>query len=303
MDSLKSLLDSKNYELVIKLTETSQSANDLFYRISAFIYLGKYEEALYVIQDHQAVLESNLPALINAHINLLCVLGRFEQAYTTLDYYANLPYQSQVVEEILRDMPKLIEAEEKKQTSVKYYDDDQIMEMLNSKEDQDILLALDIIKSRDIFAFLLKLKEMLLSHPREVIKSYILMLLVKKELDRDLAINKNGKEITINPKHIEPPFSSKTFNEVIRSFDSKYKDTTIAQTATQLFSQYEIYLYPVKMDKPANLYSAAMYLIASNYVDPSKDEEALNCAIDLFNVNKEELLSLRQEIDDCLKNF
>ena len=46
MDNLKSLLDSKQYDLVLKLTETSTSSNDLFYRISAFIFLGKYEEAL-----------------------------------------------------------------------------------------------------------------------------------------------------------------------------------------------------------------------------------------------------------------
>ena len=43
MDSLKTLLDQKKYELVLKLTERSESANDLFYRISAFICLGKYE--------------------------------------------------------------------------------------------------------------------------------------------------------------------------------------------------------------------------------------------------------------------
>ena len=52
MDSLKSLIDQKNYDLVIKLTETSTSSTDLFYRISAFICLGKYEEALFVIQEH-----------------------------------------------------------------------------------------------------------------------------------------------------------------------------------------------------------------------------------------------------------
>ncbi len=79
MDSLKTLLDQKKYDLVLKLTESSTATNDLFYRISAFIYLGKYEEALYVIQDNQKALESNLVSLINAHINLLCVLGRFDQ--------------------------------------------------------------------------------------------------------------------------------------------------------------------------------------------------------------------------------
>ena len=167
MDSLKTLIDQKKYDLVIKLTETSVSATDLFYRLSAFICLGKYEDALYVIQDHQKVLESNLASLINAHINLLCALNRFDQAYSVLDYYANLPYQSQVVEEILRKMPKVIEAEEKKQNTFKFYSDEELEEMLKSEKFEDVLLALDIIKNRDVLSFLPFLKELLISSKKE----------------------------------------------------------------------------------------------------------------------------------------
>ena len=204
---LKTLIDQKKYDLVIKLTETSESATDLFYRISAFICLGKYEDALYVIQDHQKVLESNLASLINAHINLLCALNRFDQAYSVLDYYANLPYQSQVVEEILRKMPDIIEAEEKKQNSIKFYDDETIAKLLKSDVDEEVLMALDIIKTRDIFSFLPEINDILLNHKRETIKSYTLMLLVKKELDRNLQINKLGKVIDVNPKYLTPPFT------------------------------------------------------------------------------------------------
>ena len=245
MDNLKSLLDNKQYDLVLKLTETSQTSNDLFYRISAFIFLGKYEEALYVIQDHQEVLESNLPALINAHINLLCILGRFDQAYTSLDYYNNLPYQSQVVEEILRKMPKVIEAEEKKQTTFKFYSDEEVEEMPKSEKYEDVLLALDVIKGRDVLAFLPLLKQLMESSTtKETIKSYILMMLVKKEVDRDLKINKKGNILDINPKKLNPPFLGEIFDGVIKGFDREFKDSTLSQIATQLFSQYSIYIYP-----------------------------------------------------------
>ena len=265
MDNLKSLLDSKQYDLVLKLTETSTSSNDLFYRISAFIFLGKYEDALYVIQDHQETLESNLPALINAHINLLCVLGRFEQAYTVLDYYNNLPYQSQVVEEILRKMPKIIEAEEKKQTTYKFYSDEEIEQMLRSDKFEDVLLALDTIKNRDILSFLPFLKELLVSDSKEAIKSYILMMLVKKEVERDLVIVKKGKEIKVNPKHLIPPFMGEVFDGVVKGFDKEFKDSTLSQIATQLFSQYSIYIYPEEYPYSVKEYLAAFYLLAKDY--------------------------------------
>ena len=301
MDNLKSLLDSKQYDLVLKLTETSTSSNDLFYRISAFIFLGKYEDALYVIQDHQETLESNLPALINAHINLLCVLGRFEQAYTVLDYYNNLPYQSQVVEEILRKMPKIIEAEEKKQTTYKFYSDEEIEQMLRSDKFEDVLLALDTIKNRDILSFLPILKELLVSDSKEAIKSYILMMLVKKEVDRDLVIVKKGKEIKVNPKHLIPPFMGEVFDGVVKGFDKEFKDSTLSQIATQLFSQYSIYIYPEEYPYSIKEYLAAFYLLAKDYASSmNSDLSTLSFVneLDLEKINK-----IKEEIDKMLEEF
>ena len=301
MDNLKSLLDSKQYDLVLKLTETSTSSNDLFYRISAFMFLGKYEDALYVIQDHQETLESNLPALINAHINLLCVLGRFEQAYTVLDYYNNLPYQSQVVEEILRKMPKIIEAEEKKQTTYKFYSDEEIEQMLRSDKFEDVLLALDTIKNRDILSFLPILKELLVSNSKEVIKSYILMMLVKKEVDRDLVIVKKGKEIKVNPKYLIPPFIGEIFDGVIKGFDKEFKDSTLSQIATQLFSQYTIYIYPEEYPYTIKEYLAAFYLLAKDYASSmNSDLSSLSFIneLDLEKINK-----IKEEIDKMLEEF
>lgn len=301
MDNLKSLLDSKQYDLVLKLTETSTSSNDLFYRISAFIFLGKYEDALYVIQDHQEILESNLPALINAHINLLCVLGRFEQAYTVLDYYNNLPYQSQVVEEILRKMPKVIEAEEKKQTTYKFYSDEEIEQMLRSDKFEDVLLALDTIKNRDILSFLPILKELLVSNSKEVIKSYILMMLVKKEVDRDLVIVKKGKEIKINPKHLIPPFIGEIFDGVVKGFDKEFKDSTLSQIATQLFSQYTIYIYPEEYPYSVKEYLAAFYLLAKDYASSTNSD--LSSLSFINELDLEKINKIKEEIDKMLEEF
>ena len=301
MDSLKSLLDNKQYDLVLKLTETSTTANDLFYRISAFIFLGKYEDALYVIQDHQETLQSNLAALINAHINLLCVLGRFDQAYTVLDYYANLPYQSQVVEEILRKMPKVIEAEEKKQTTFKFYSDDELEEMLRSEKFEDVLLALDIIKNRDVFAFLPILKELLVSASKESIKSYILMMLVKKEVDRELSINKMGKVLTVNPKSLKPPFQGEIFDGVVKGFDREYKDSTLSQIATQLFSQYSIYIYPEEYKYSINEYLAVFYLLSKDYA--SSGDEDLSLLSFANELDLEIINHIKEEIDKMLEEF
>lgn len=301
MDNLKSLLDSKQYDLVLKLTETSQNSNDLFYRISAYMFLGKYEDALYVIQDHQEILEANLPALINAHINLLCVLGRFDQAYSVLDYYNNLPYQSQVVEEILRKMPSIIEAEEKKQTTFKFYSDDELLEMLSSNKDEDQLLALDVIKGRDIFTFLSKLKSLLAGSTKQSIKSYILMMLVKKEVDREIVYKRDEKLYKVNPKHLNPPFIGEIFDGVVRGFDREFKDATLSQIATQLFSQYSIYIYPEEYPYSVNEYLATFYLLAKEYAsNASSDLSELNFYQELDTVK---ISQIKEEINKILQEF
>ena len=303
MDSLKSLLDQKKYDLVVKLTETSTSSNDLFYRISALIYLGKYEDALYVIQDHQKTLESNLVALINAHINLLCVLNRFDQAHAALDYYSNLPYQSQGVEETLRKMPSVIEAEEKRLNVRKQYEPEDILKLLKSSQYEEVLLGLDLVKDRDVLEYLPVLKNLLLNHPKEVVKSYILMMLVKKEIDRELQVKKNDEVISINPKKLDAPFTGEVFNGVIRYFDSELKDLSLSQTATQLLSEYCIYIYPSKLDRPIKLYALAFKHIAEEYLNITPDDsEIMSLSMEL-NIQEEEIKDFIEKIKKILLDF
>ena len=218
MDSLKSLIDQQKYDLVIKLTERSTEASDLFHRIAAFSCLGKYEEALYVIQDHQKVLEEKLPHLISIHIELLCALERFDQAESVLEYYSNLPYHSQIVEELLRKMPKLIEEEEKKKHIGYNFSEDEILKLLHSSKNEDVLFSLDLIKTRDIYSFLPELAKLLVSHPKKTIRSMILLLLVQKEIDRDIMFMDDAI-IKVNPKKLTQPFIRDSFNKLSNPFD------------------------------------------------------------------------------------
>ena len=298
MDSLKTLLDQKQYELVIKLTEGSETPNDLFYRISAYIYLGKYEEALYVIQDHQHILESNLASLINAHINLLCVLSRFDQARAVLDYYNNLPYQSQVVEELLRKMPEVIELEEKKQTTLRFYDDEQLEEYLKSDKLEDVLIGLDSLRKRDIFSFLPIISNILLNHKNQMIRSYTLMLLVQKEVDRSFKMNSLDEVIDINPKHLTPPFTSVTFNETLRLIDKEFKDPSLAQSATQLFSEYQMFIYPRDIAHAPKELCACLYIISRKYANSPLEDVHSYC--DALELDEVKINSLVKEIEDIL---
>lgn len=265
MDSLKTLLDRQQYDLIIKLTANSDVASDIFYRIAAFTCVQKYEDALFCLQDHAQILEKdNLNSLINIHIELLCALERYEQAYNALDYYNNLPYHSQIVEETLAKMPELIENESKKKNALTNFTEDQIFELLNSKNSEEVLFALDLIKKLDVFTYLDEIAKILISEQKQTVRSFALMLLVQKEVDRELNYLSYKGLIKVNPKLLRNPFSGANFNRLVKTIDASFKNTTYAQSATQVLSALAIYIYPNDVDNCVNEMIAALKTYVSS---------------------------------------
>ena len=85
MDSLKTLMDKKQYDLVLKLTENSQDSLALFYRLSAMLATGKSEAALSLIKEKRQILLTKPSILMKIHIEILCMMAKFDEAYEEFD--------------------------------------------------------------------------------------------------------------------------------------------------------------------------------------------------------------------------
>lgn len=296
MDSLKSLIDKQNYDLVIKLTENSTNPSDYFYRIAAFTCLTKYECALNVIQDHQEALEKeNLNSLIHVHIELLCALERYEQAYSILDYYSNLPYQSQIVEETLSKMPDIIELEEKKKQTLSKFNEDDVFEKLRSTNADDVLFALDLVKKLDVSTYLDEIKRILIKNEKQTIRSFALMLLVSKEIDREFDYLSYNGLIKVNPKHLTKPFSGEFLNKLLRRMDIEFKNTTLSQTGAHLISSVLIYMYPYFLTSDSDEILGAIYLYSKKLMQEN-DTDLMSYAIE-HKLNEDKLKHYYQLID------
>ena len=302
MDSLKSLMDKKQYDLVIKLTEKSESVNDLFYRISALLALGRGEEALSCLKSHQKLLQSRLSVLIKIHIELLCLLGDFDKAFEELNYYESLPYESQEVEELLHKMPKYIREEEKKLYTTSKFDDAKLIQLLSSPVIEEVVPALDIIKERDISVFLPKLEDMLMNYPVQSVRSFVLLVLLQKGVDKELDFNSNGKTIKVNPSKLEAPFTGKEFNFFVRKMEIEFKNASLLETALTMHASYCISQYP----NTENCYSEAMivalYEITCRYMK-MPPEVSLVERCEAKNLDVQEVRYLIQDIDEALENF
>ena len=302
MDSLKSLMDRKEYDLVLRLTKNSTDPNELFYRISAFLGSGKYQEALECIETNKAILQKDLLLLMRVHIEILCILGQFDDAYAALEYYKNLPYESQQVEELLKDLPEMIRLEERKRYTTSILDEDELIKKLGSNEQNDVLMAIDSVREREIGPYLSAINKVMLNFPKQSIRSFALLLLVQKKVDKELKFKHMDNIITVNPSKLEPPFIGDDFNDFVRDLNNALKDPSLAETAIQLISTYIIYIYPDKLSVNHDLLISALYLLANEYLQ-SKDSKDLEEISLEYDVDPEEIKLLITRIKNAMDNF
>jgi hypothetical protein len=291
MDSLKTLMDKKDYELVLKLTESSRIANDLFYRIASFTALNKPEEALKVINDNKSILETELPVLMKMHIELLVNLDRYDEAKSELEGYEELPYFSQVAEEQFISLKKYIsEAEKNHIKGNNFISDDQIRSYLASKDDELILAGLQSLKDKDLRNYISSLIPLLVGDTKQSIKSLALMTLVDKKWDHPVKFFHNDAIIEVVPRDLTPPFVNDDFKNVIVRMSNKYKDPVVLNNAIELLSTYIIYNYPTQLDIDNDEMVEALFELVTKYLSiknkKTLDERCFEQNLDLDIIKK-----------------
>ena len=250
MDSLKTLMDKKQYDLVLKITENSQDSLALFYRLSALLATGKSNEALNLIKSKREILKSNLPLLMKIHIEILCLLSKFDEAYDELKYYAELPYENQETEELLSSLPKYIREEELKQYKRQEVGQEEIAKKLLSKNDNDVLSALDAVREQPIERFILPIQNILRSYPKQTVRAFALLLFVARKYDKPVTFLSEDGLTEIVPASLEEPFvipGVGTIDDVSQLLQNTYHDPSLVQTAINALSSEIVYLYPRKI--------------------------------------------------------
>lgn len=303
MDSLKTLMDQKNYNLVIKLTENSNDAIALFYRLSALLAVGQSEEALNLIKTKRLIMQKKLALLIKFHIEILCLLKRFDEAYDELKYYEELPYESQEVEEALRSMPAYIRNEEKKAYSMPI-DEDQLKLMLMKGNDGEILAALDRIKALPIDPYLLNVFRLTSMHKRQIIRSIALLVLVYKKFDKEVKFLHHDKIITLIPSELDDPFivpGYSSLEEFSFALQSTYHDPSISDNALNVISSYLLYTYPDKLDLSASESLVVFGYIAKKLLKINIDDLEKVCEEKGLDYSK--VKSRMEEVEEDLANF
>ena len=304
MDSLKSLMDKKQYDLVLKLTENSQDSLAIFYRLSALLATGHSDDALKLINAKRQILLNKPGVLMKIHIELLCLLGKFDEAYSELRYYQELPYENQETEELLNRLPKYIRDEEIKVYKRQEVGQDEIRKKLLSKNDVDVLSALDAVRGQKVENFLLPILNIMKTYPKQLVRTYALLLLVAYKYDKNVEFLQNDKIITIVPKELDEPFVIKglgNIEEITSLFQNEYHDPSLSQNAVNVLSSYMVYIYPNQIN-----YSKEQLLVIFGYIAKellqSKDT-SLSKMCEKYHLDEQEIRIEVNKIKAHLEDF
>ena len=265
MEDLRKLLEERKFEEVLEKTKEAKKSEELFFRLSALMALGKLQEAIDCIEVNRVVLQDNLPWLMRLHIELLCLDGRFDEAFDEVKYYENLPYDSQESEEVLKSLPKIIREYENNKAHLAM-DKEEIIKGLSSKSNDDVLASLDALRDKDLVPYYIFLQKILTSFPKQAIRSFALLLLVQRGVNKTFKFNHMGETIEVNPSTLKPPFVGDDFEKIIKRMEEEYKDPSITQNAISILSSYLIYIYPDTVNLEEDELVDALYHLSCQYL-------------------------------------
>ena len=302
MDSLKTLIEKKQYNLVLDLTKNNLDIDAISFRISAYLGLGQLEEALQLIKKYQTKFKDGLFNIMRVHFEVLLTLKKYDEAYEELKYYQNLPYISQEVEEYLNEANSMIRAYERHDNKPQKRSKDEIISILKNEKDSLVLLtALNDIREYNINEFAdLLIWFMGRKNINAFVATYPLLLLVHGGYDQTVSFTKNAKLYSVVPKKLEPPFVNENYQSVIRIVEQVAKDPSISEVAISLLNELIIILYPDSIfDIEINLLSGALLSLAYDHFQIKRDDEVLSQRL---NINKNLLKDLVVKLNRDLKD-
>lgn len=289
----ETLFNKKQYSEILDLTKNKIDEVSLSYRLNALIALSNYQEALKLIKAYNDVLYKKDPlVLMRLHIELLLELKMFTEAINVHHEYYERPYISQQVEEYLKEVPNLIVKAQKNDAANELFKDEEHVKEIFTKSNDAALLtnAIYHLKKLDVTPYLSSLFNLLTrKEVNDDIKTLALLILIMKHVDYDVVINKNKKDIKINPSKVSAPYAQLEYKAIMNEIVKMSKDPTLESVATNLFNQYVLNVFPNELyNAHTHTMAVAFLALGKKYLrdDKTIEEIVKNNHEDLDNINK-----------------
>ena len=278
---LKELYRKGDYPAILKESEGAKDEEALFYRISAYLALGRGKEAQKALLENRERLFARKPALtLKANFEIDFSLGDFEQAYADLDYYRNAPYASQEVEEALLSLPKKIRDAERASLLQRNHPEEDLDGLLQSSDPYLALGALRQLGQEGISGHEEALVSLLSSSAPKDVRSFALQVLLAHGYGEEVAFPTEKGVLRLIPKDLMNPYEEKNALS-LRKMLSTLQDVSLSSVCTQILDQlclscfpdYPFSGRPLSLELEALLHLGREYLGQKEEADPKVEEE------------------------------
>ncbi len=251
MMDFRKAFDEGSYQAIVDQKDAAQSPEDRYVVYAAYLSLGKGKEAMeYFLPLRPMFWEWNPRLCLKANFELRFLLEQFDEAYEDFEYFNNLPYVSQAVEEQLRDLPHRIRVAELSSRPDKPVAEEEGLRILQEEKRPEVLLAfLNRLRNADITPYLEGLHSLLQKSENEDVKNFALILLSVKKDESEVTLKKHGKSYRIIPAKTPIPFAT-TGYRLLRAELMGSKEPSLMEIAGDLLDQYAMSLYPEDFDYP-----------------------------------------------------
>ena len=263
----------------LEQTKDSNAPDDLLKRFFLLQAMEKYDDALDVFYQNRKILEKNsLKATIIVYFQCLVAKHDFATAMDEINYYRELPYESQEIEELVASLPKFVNDEIKRSISNDSVSDAEIRDLLTSNSADDIGRAMNIIRAKDIplEQFYPQFEDILVNFPNQMVRATLLMYLSFKDVEEEFDYRSLDEVIRVIPKKIDFPVKDEVLEEAVKKIiDLCDKDVTLQENATMVLQNYLICVYPTDVDITDDLLLEGIIYVAREFLQQNNYPNAI----------------------------
>lgn len=291
---LKHLYKDDEIEKLIAITKDSDEINHRLFYLHALRKLGEYHIALSYIAEHQMELYNAFgPELIKLHIDSLAEIGDYDQALNVLKQYEAFPYFSLETNEVIAKLREVMQTRRKKEQTNKKYDLLVLERYLASNDENRGLVALNYIRENYSESYIHLLQKFMLDGSREIIRSFILLLLIEYKYNDVVKVKKFGVVHKVVPAKLVEPFARKSFKEIetqLNKLLARDNDLNLENVLRNVFAHHTIYIFPTQIQKADRELISYLYLfVAYNMMGRTTSLE--HFALE-FKLDEEALINL-----------
>lgn len=298
MKEILNLMSEEKYPEALKLL--LEIEKEYFLKIQCLYEMKKYQEVVTFFNDIKDAIEDDYYEILGYFVLSSIEIHNYDEALNILNDELTVPYVEQHFLTILNGLyDEVISQKQMYLIENNMYDDhlnnNIVIDILENEDDFDELLnVITRLDTLNIRQLLPNIQTFLLSEKPAILKTFILEILIKQQINEDIQVAKNDLIIDFNPYLNEFVKQGIEYIKVANILEERYdQNPSLLQMSLDVLDLYAYYTYPITIDDSEinDVASKIEYYVCTLnfeslaedfYIYYHLDEEIFNNSIDEF---------------------